>query len=175
MADSIALEIVTPDGIKLSEAVSELTAPSVEGEFGVLPSHRPMLAALTTGIVTYVKNGEKFAVAVGPGFAEIADDKALLLTDRFITKDKIDPVIVRKELKDADEALDKFDGDPKSPAYGELVARELWAAVQLDLYGDPPPPRLRTMSELGFGMHETYTQAPDAEHSDGVRAPTSSH
>lgn len=175
MADSIALEIVTPDGIKLSESVSELTAPSVEGEFGVLPSHRPMLAALTTGIVTYVKNGEKFAVAVGPGFAEIADDKALLLTDRFITKDKIDPVLVRKELKDADEALDKFDGDPTSPAYGELVARELWAAVQLDLYGDPPPPRLRTMSELAFGARETYTQAPDLEHSDGASTPASSH
>ena len=175
MADTIALEIVTPDGIKLSEAVSEFTAASVEGEFGVLPSHRPMLAALSTGIVTYVKNGQKFAVAVGPGFAEIADDRALLLTDHFITKDKIDPVIARKELKDADEALDNFDGDPKSPAYGELVARELWAAVQLDLYGDPPPPRLRTMSELGFGMHETYTQAPEPEHSDGARAPTSSH
>jgi F-type H+-transporting ATPase subunit epsilon len=173
MADSIALEIVTPDGIKLSETVSELTAPSVEGEFGVLPSHRPMLAALTTGIVTYLKNGEKVAVAVGPGFAEIADDKALLLTDRFITKDKIDPVLVRKELKDADEALDRFDGDPKSREYGELVARELWAAVQLDLYGDPPPPRLRTTSELGFGTEETYTQAPDASHSDGTGTPTS--
>ncbi len=66
MADSIALEIVTPDGVKLSENVSELTATSVDGEFGVLPSHRPMLAALTTGIVTYVKNGEKHSVAVGP-------------------------------------------------------------------------------------------------------------
>ncbi len=73
----------------------------------------------------------------------------MLLTDRFITKDQIDPVIVRKELKDADEALDHYAGDPKGPEYGALVARELWAAVQLDLYGDPPPPRLRTMSELG--------------------------
>jgi F-type H+-transporting ATPase subunit epsilon len=163
MADSIALEIVTPDGVKLSENVSELTATSVDGEFGVLPSHRPMLAALTTGLVTYVKNGEKHSVAVGPGFAEIADDKALLLTDRFITKDQIDPVIVRKELKDADEALDHYAGDPKDPEYGALVARELWAAVQLDLYGDPPPPRLRTMSELGFGVAETYTDSGKSE------------
>nr|PZN22409.1 MAG: hypothetical protein DIU78_15735 [Pseudomonadota bacterium] len=58
MADTLSLEIVTPEGIKLSEKVSELTAPSVDGEFGVLPGHRPMLAALTSGIVTYVKNGQ---------------------------------------------------------------------------------------------------------------------
>lgn len=171
MAESIALEIVTPDGVKLSENVSELTATSVDGEFGVLPSHRPMLAALTTGIVTYVKNGEKHAVAVGPGFVEVADDKALLLTDRFITKDQIDPVIVRKELKDADDALDHYSGDPKGPEYGELVSRELWAAVQLDLYGDPPPPRLRTVSELGFGVHETYTDSGKAESEDAAHAP----
>lgn len=171
MADSIALEIVTPDGVKLSENVSELTATSVDGEFGVLPSHRPMLAALTTGIVTYVKNGEKHSVAVGPGFAEIADDKALLLTDRFITKDRIDPVIVRKELKDVDEALDHYAGDPKGPEYGALVSRELWAAVQLDLYGDPPPPRLRTHSELGFGVHETYTDSGKSDTEEASAEP----
>ena len=53
MADSLALEIVTPDGLKLTTQVAELTAPSVDGEFGVLPGHRPMLAALKTGIVRF--------------------------------------------------------------------------------------------------------------------------
>ena len=35
MADTLSLEIVTPDGVKLNEQVTELTAPSVDGEFGV--------------------------------------------------------------------------------------------------------------------------------------------
>ena len=102
MAEQISLEIVTPDGVKLSEQVTELTAPSVDGEFGVLPGHRAMLAALTTGIVTYTKGGEKESVAVGAGFVEVADDRALLLTDRFIRKENIDPVPVRKELKEVE-------------------------------------------------------------------------
>ncbi|HET9960481.1 MAG TPA: ATP synthase F1 subunit epsilon [Polyangiaceae bacterium] len=156
MAEQLSLEIVTPDGVKLSEQVSELTAPSVNGEFGVLPGHRPMVAALTTGIVSYVHGGEKHAVAVGAGFVEVADDKALLLTDRFVRKADVDPVLVRKELKEVDEALDKLESDQSSSEYGSLVARQLWAATQLDLYGDPPPPRLRTMNELMFAQHETY-------------------
>ena len=65
MADTIHLEVVTPDGLKLAADVNEFTAPSVDGEFGVLPGHVPLLAALTTGIVTYQLNGEKHAVAVG--------------------------------------------------------------------------------------------------------------
>jgi F-type H+-transporting ATPase subunit epsilon len=154
---TIHLEVVTPDGVKLAADVSEFTAPSVDGEFGVLPGHVPLLAALTTGIVSYILAGEKHAVAVGPGFAEVSEDKALLITDRFIKKEDIDPVVVRLDLKEADEALDKFDGDLQSAAYGELVARELWAAAELELYGDPPPPRMKTMNELSFGLREDYS------------------
>jgi F-type H+-transporting ATPase subunit epsilon len=161
MAEQISLEIVTPDGVKLNEQVSELTAPSVNGEFGVLPGHRAMLAALTTGIVSFIKGSEKESVAVGAGFVEVADDRALLLTDRFIRKESIDPVLVRKELKEVDQALESFQGDFSGPEYGDLVARELWAAAQLDLYGDPPPPRIRTMSELMFAQHESYAELAD--------------
>lgn len=158
MASGIDLEIVTPEGVKLHDQVQELTAPSVEGEFGVLPGHIPMLAALTTGIVSYTHDGQVTRVAVGPGFFEFADDHAVLITDRFIKKDDVDPVRVRLDLKEADEALEKFHGDPKDPAYAELVAKELWAATQLELYGDPPPPRVRTLSELELNMVEDYRE-----------------
>ncbi|MEO6603957.1 MAG: ATP synthase F1 subunit epsilon [Polyangiaceae bacterium] len=158
MAGAIHLEVVTPEGLKLAADVSEFTAPSVDGEFGVLPGHVPLLAALATGIVSYTVAGERHAVAIGSGFAEVSDDKALLITDRFIKKEDIDPVVVRLDLKEADEALDKFDGDMQSPAYGALVARELWAAAELELYGDPPPPRMKTLSELSFGTRENYAE-----------------
>lgn len=161
MADTIALEIVTPDGLKLKEAVNELTAPSVEGEFGVLPQHRPMLAALATGIVTYIQNGKSESVAVGPGFVEIAADKALLLTDRFVKKADLDPVRARLDLKEADEQLDNYKGDPNSAEYAELVEREAWAAAQLELHGDPPPPRIRSTG--GLGAVEDYAKTAHTE------------
>lgn len=163
MAETISLEVVTPDGVKLTEQVSELTAPSVDGEFGVLPGHQPMLAALTTGLVSFSVKGsaEHTVVAVGAGFFEVADDRAVILTDRFTRKADVDPVLVRRELKEVDEALDSFHGDMTTPEYGELVARQLWAATQLDLYGDPPPPRVRTINELQFAQHESYAQLAD--------------
>ena len=72
MADKIQLEIVTPRGRALSAMVDEVTAPSVAGEFGVLPGHLPLLAALRTGIVTYRQGAETKRCAVGGGFAEAA-------------------------------------------------------------------------------------------------------
>ncbi len=163
MADSIKLQIVTPEGVKLTADVSELTAPSVDGEFGVLPGHRPLLAALRTGIVSYFVGGVERRVAVGSGFVEVASDIARLLTDNFMTKEEVDPVRARLELKEADQALDG--GDPHDPAYSELVRRELWAATQLELYGDPPPPTIRSTEHELVASTESYrnlAETPDA-------------
>jgi F-type H+-transporting ATPase subunit epsilon len=170
MAGEIHLEIVTPNGVELRADVSEFTAPSVIGEFGVLPGHRPVLAALRTGIVTYKKDGVETRVAVGPGFAEIADDRANLLTDKFITKDDVDPVRTRLDLKEADDALDHYSGDPDSPEHNALVLQELWAAVQLELYGDPPPPTIRsTTYDFQRMGTDDYRRAHDEDETGGTK------
>lgn len=160
--ETLELEIVTPDGLALEEQVTEFTAPSVDGEFGVLPGHRPLLAALATGIVSYKRGGEEVRVAVGNGFVEVNQDKAVLLTDHFITKDDVDPVRVRLELKETDERLDNWKDEPGSAEHMQLIADELWAAVQLELYGDPPPPIVRTYTFAG-AEPERYHVTTDIE------------
>jgi F-type H+-transporting ATPase subunit epsilon len=162
------LEIVTPEGVQLSEDIDELTAPSVDGQFGVLPGHRPMLAALTTGIVTYIKGGVATSVAVGAGYVEIHGDRAVVLTDRFSTKEAVDPVRVRLNLKEADEALDHFEGELGSGEHLELIANELWAAALLELYGDPPPPTMRGYYEAS--RPENYVQTAAETPNDEAQA-----
>jgi F-type H+-transporting ATPase subunit epsilon len=168
MAETLDLEIVTPEGVKLTQAVEIFTAPGVDGEFGVMPRHRPMLSALTAGLVTYTRAGVLETVAIGPGFVEVADDRAVVLTNHFTTKDAIDPVKVRLELKEVDDVLDHFGGDPNGPEYGALVARELWAATQLELYGDPPPARVRSQNELSLTQVEQYRAPHDAGPTEGI-------
>jgi F-type H+-transporting ATPase subunit epsilon len=150
MADGkVTLEIVTPQGLALHEEVDEVTAPSVNGELGVLPGHLPLLAALRTGIVTYHRGGEEKKLAVADGFVEVKDDRALLLTDKVAKKGDVDPVRVRLELRDVDAQLDTYTGTPGSPEWQALVSREIWAATQLELYGDPPPATQRPFEMFG--------------------------
>ena len=103
MMDNIFLEIVTPSGVQLRERVAELTAPSVAGEFGVLPGHLPVLAALRTGIVSYKMDGKESKVAVAHGFVEIVHDAALLITEKFGSRVHLYDVI----LTDLPLATDK--------------------------------------------------------------------
>ena len=143
MAESILLEIVTPTGVALREQVAELTAPSVAGEFGVLPGHLPLLAALRTGIVSYKHGGQEDRVAIHHGFAEVQNDKALLLTERFVKKGDVDVVRVRLRLKEVDEELDHWTGELTDPRRKQLIEEEQWLAAQLELIGDAPPPTVR--------------------------------
>lgn len=168
MAEGIALKIVTPEGVGLDMQVLELTAPGATGEFGVLPGHRPLLAALRTGIVSYVAEGEGEvkSLAVGPGFVEVIDDKAVLLTQRFIAKQDVDPVVARRELREADEALQGTDAQDDD--YSRWLTQSLWAATELELYGDAPPARIYVAHELDHlghakmkGLVQSVEQSPD--------------
>lgn len=145
----IRLEIVTPEGLALSEIVDEFTAPSVKGEFGVLPGHLPLLAALRTGLVTYRAGASVVSCAIGPGFVEVADDHAVLLTDRYASKEDVDVVRTRMNLQDIDGQLAAYTGEPGGPERQQLMADELWEATLLELYGDPPPPTMRAYDQFG--------------------------
>jgi F-type H+-transporting ATPase subunit epsilon len=157
-SNKIVLEIVTPRGRALSETVDEVTAPSVAGEFGVMPGHLPLLAALRTGLVSFRIGGETKRCAVGTGFAEAGANKLLILTDEYVERDQIDPVIVRKELAEVQAQIAKGEqaafvmegkASPDLEKRNELVRRENWLAAQLELYGDPPPPTMRPFETYG--------------------------
>jgi F-type H+-transporting ATPase subunit epsilon len=152
-ANKIKLEIVTPRGRALDVQADEVTAPSVDGEFGVMPGHLPLLAAIRTGIISYRLGGETKRCAVGPGFAECSDNTVSILTDEFIERPQIDPVVVRKELAEVQGELAKVvaAGEPidgTGPAE-PLIKRENWLAAQLELYGDPPPATMRPFEQYG--------------------------
>lgn len=154
MADQIQLEIVTPNGRALAETVEEVTAPGVNGEFGVMPGHLPLLTAIRTGLVTYRQGGDTKTCAVGPGFAEAGENKMLILTDDYMVKGSVDPVHVRKELAEVQAKIEKLlaNADDQSQEAkdqkAELIQRENWLATQLDLYGDAPEARMRPLEYL---------------------------
>ena len=156
-ADKIELEIVTPKGKALSASVDEVTAPSVQGEFGVLPGHVPMVVSLRTGIVTYRQGSESKRVAVGPGFAEAGQNKLLILAEEYAERQQIDPVLVRKELTEIQGKLEKVLAITESTPEAEsekrhLIDRENWLAAQLELHGDAPPATMRPFEEWGPPM-----------------------
>ena len=74
----LTLNIVTPDHA-YSHDVDEVSLPGTEGDFGVLPGHTPLFAALRTGQMYYRQGTVKHFLAVSIGFAEVLPDKVTVL------------------------------------------------------------------------------------------------
>ena len=61
MAETTQLELVTPAGIMVQQAAEMVVAPGVEGLFGVLPRHAPLLADLERD-ASEDTNGQQFGL-----------------------------------------------------------------------------------------------------------------
>jgi len=87
---SIELHIVTPDRPIVNERVDEVEIPGVDGYFGVLPGHTPLLAAVSVGELWYRKGQEKTYLAVAYGFAEVLPDRVTILAQLAERAEEID-------------------------------------------------------------------------------------
>lgn len=132
MAASLKLEVATPDGLALSTDVEMVTAPSVNGEFGVLPGHLPLLAATKSGLLKYRAAGKEEVAAVGPGFVEALPDKVVLLTDAFVKPGDIDRAQAEKDLAAAEKGLAELKGPHEGGEHEELKRAFDWARARVD-------------------------------------------
>jgi F-type H+-transporting ATPase subunit epsilon len=81
VAERLTLELATPSRLVVSAEVDEVVIPGSQGYFGVLPGHAPLLATLGIGELTYRVGREEYHVAVSRGFAEVLNDKVIILAD----------------------------------------------------------------------------------------------
>ncbi|MEF2144629.1 MAG: F0F1 ATP synthase subunit epsilon [Desulfovibrionaceae bacterium] len=107
MANTILLEIVTPDRKVLSEDVEYVGAPGALGEFGVMPNHIPFLSALGIGNLYYKLGGKAHYVFIAGGFAEVSGSKMTVLAEVAEKASEIDADRARKARERAEQRAAK--------------------------------------------------------------------
>lgn len=105
MADRLTLEITTPMRLVVAETVDEVVAPGIEGYFGVLPGHAPFLTTLGVGVVTYRIGREESQLAIAGGFAEVRNDKVIILADSAERPEEIDRARAERARERAERRL----------------------------------------------------------------------
>lgn len=81
MNNQLKLEVVTPDKVVLVADADYIGMHGVEGAFGVMPHHIPLLAALDIGMLYYRKAGHTEHVIVCGGFVEVFENRVSVLAE----------------------------------------------------------------------------------------------
>jgi len=102
---TLRLEIVTPEEKAYSEDVDMVVIPGTEGELGILPQHVPLLTGIKPGELRVMKDGHETFLAVGEGFAEVTQERVIVLTDMALKDTQIDEAVAQAAFNKAQEAL----------------------------------------------------------------------
>jgi F-type H+-transporting ATPase subunit epsilon len=78
----LQVEVVAADRKVWSGEASMVVARTVEGEFGVLPGHAPVLAVLAEGDVRVTPvSGETVTATLSGGFVSVEHDRVTIVSD----------------------------------------------------------------------------------------------
>ena len=133
MADTIQLEIVTPERLVVNEAVEYIEIPGKTGYLGVLPGHAPLISELAAGELSYRMGNQTKRVAVAWGFAEVLQAKVTILAETAEKAEEIDTARAEAAKKKAEAELQK--AGPEGNAEAEAALQR--AQARLDVAGKP--------------------------------------
>lgn len=106
MAETTHFELVSPGRLVLSEAVEMAVVPGVEGDFGAMPRHEPMLSTIRPGTVTlYNKGKPERQLFVAGGFAEVTGERCTVLSEEAFDLGDVTADQVATRLRDADDQV----------------------------------------------------------------------
>jgi len=109
MAKTFQLKIVTPERQVVSLDVESVILPGLEGSFGVLANHAPMLSALKPGLIKVAHGNVCDVYACSGGYAEVTGDSVIVLADALENGGEIDPERAKKALQRAEDRLTKHE------------------------------------------------------------------
>ncbi len=83
-------DLVAPDKLSYSGEVDQVDVPGLEGDFGVLAGHAPLIAMLKPGILVIHEGERKKRIVVTGGFAEVSPQGLIILADVATSIEDID-------------------------------------------------------------------------------------
>jgi F-type H+-transporting ATPase subunit epsilon len=125
MANTIKLEIVTPEAKTFSDDVDMVTLTGGDGEMGILPQHMPLMTQLVAGEIIAQKSGKTIYLAVGDGFVQVTGERVSILTDMAIQAENIDEAAAEEARKRAEARLSQKLSDEDAAMVQASLAQAL--------------------------------------------------
>ena len=125
MADTLTVEIVTPQRSVLIEDVSLVTLTAVDGQMGIYPHHVPLITQLVPGEIVVNARGQERFLAVGEGLVDVSAHHVAILTDMAIPSEEIDETLAEEARQRAAGRLSEKISDEEVASVNASLARSL--------------------------------------------------
>jgi len=111
MADTLNFSLVSPARELFSGSVEQVDIPGTEGDFGVLPYHSPLMAAIRTGVMTVYAGGAETRYFVQGGFADVTPAGLTVLAERASVMGELNAADLDAGIAKVEGSLEALEGD----------------------------------------------------------------
>lgn len=125
-------ELVSPEKIAFSGEVDQVDVPGVEGDFGVLAGHAPVIATVRPGVMFVTTGDKKEQFVVLGGLAEVSAKGLTVLADVATSIAELDRVAFAKSIEQMQADLERAEGDVLDR---EIARLDHFKAIQQHLEG----------------------------------------
>ena len=120
MPSTFHFDLVSPEKLAFSGEVDQVDIPGVEGDFGVLAGHAPVVAAIRPGILTVTSGGTHQKIIVLGGLAEMSDNGLTVLADVATSIEELDRAKFADQISNMEAKLAEKDGSELDGAVERL-------------------------------------------------------
>jgi F-type H+-transporting ATPase subunit epsilon len=113
-------DLVSPEKLAFSGEVDQVDVPGVEGDFGVLAGHAPVVAAVRPGILTITSGGTHQKIIVLGGLAEVSEKGLTVLADVATSMQELDRAQFAETISEMEEKLAEKEGSELDHAIERL-------------------------------------------------------
>jgi F-type H+-transporting ATPase subunit epsilon len=113
-------DLVSPEKLAFAGEVDQVDVPGVEGDFGVLAGHAPVVAAIRPGILTVITGATKQKIIVLGGIAEVSDKGLTVLADVATSLEELDRARFAEEISEMQAKLSEKEGSELDHALARL-------------------------------------------------------
>ena len=113
-------DLVSPEKLAFSGEVDQVDVPGVEGDFGVLAGHAPVVAAIRPGILTVTTGGAHQRIIVLGGLAEVSDKGLTVLADVATSIKDLDRGAFASQISEMEAKLAEKEGSELDRAIERL-------------------------------------------------------
>jgi F-type H+-transporting ATPase subunit epsilon len=113
-------DLVSPEKLAFSGEVDQVDVPGVEGDFGVLAGHAPVVAAIRPGILTVISGSNQQKIIVLGGLAEMSDKGLTVLADVATSIQDLDQAKFAEQIAAMEAKLAEKEGSALDRAIERL-------------------------------------------------------
>jgi F-type H+-transporting ATPase subunit epsilon len=103
-------DLVSPEKLTFSGEVDQVDIPGLEGDFGVLAGHAPVVAAVRPGILTVSTGGSRQKIIVLGGLAEVSESGLTVLANVATTIEELDRAKFAATIDEMQQKLAEKEG-----------------------------------------------------------------